>query len=425
MGFARRLNDDTTLRPQCKDALRGGDSEMIGARKSKREPNRREVGTHRRGDTDLSEGEQHGMEPAPCELEDRYRSLVEDTDAGIVAIDVNASFIYVNRALCEMLGHSESEIVGHFFTAFTHPGDRTSVLRALQQALKYPRRRVIIDFRPVRKNSLVLFMRCRPTAVRHGDKITGLNAIITDVTEQKRAQAQLAEYQKELRSLASQLSLAEERERRRIAIALHERVAQDLALCRIKLGELSRSVPSCDQELNEIQNVVKELIKETRSLTFELSPPHLYDMGLEPALEELTHQMGERYGLSASFEDDGQTKPMSSEVRVLLFQMVRELLVNIVKHAKAHRSRVCIRSSVSRLRITVEDDGVGFDPSGISSGRRTKGFGLFSIRERLGYIGGQFRVESKRGRGTKITLVAPLQEDSNRGTRNEHADSSH
>ncbi len=227
-------------------------------------------------------------------------------------------------------------------------------------------------------------------------------------------EAQLIEYQKELRSLASQLSLAEERERRRIATGLHERITQKLALCCIKLGELLKLAPSAAfaRELNELRSVAKEVIKETRSLTFELSPPHLYEIGLEAAVEELTHQMREQYGLPASFKDDGLTKPVDYEVRVLLFQMVRELLVNIVKHANAHRARVCIKRHGSNLQITVEDDGVGFDASEICFGRkRTKGFGLFSIRERLHYIGGQFELESERGCGTQVTLIAPLKQE--------------
>ncbi len=227
-------------------------------------------------------------------------------------------------------------------------------------------------------------------------------------------EVQLVEYQRELRSLALQVSLAEERERRRIAAELHERVTQNLALCRIKLGEMGRLAPSTAfaQGLNEIQSVIKELIKETRSLTFELSPPHLYEIGLEAALEALIHQIQEQYGLSASFKDDGQTKPLDDEVRVLLFQIVRELLVNIVKHAKSRHARVCIKRYGGNLQVTVEDDGVGFDPCGISFGKkRTEGFGLFSIRERLRYIGGQFEIESKRGCGTKAIIVAPLKHE--------------
>jgi signal transduction histidine kinase len=225
---------------------------------------------------------------------------------------------------------------------------------------------------------------------------------------------QLIEYQKELRSLASQLSIAEESERRRIAAQLHESAAQKLAFCSIKLGELLRSAPSTafTQELSEIQSLIKGLITEMRSLIFELNPPHLYEIGLEAALKELTHQMREQHGLLASFRNDGQTKPIEDDDRFLLFQMVRELLVNVVKHARAHRVTVYIKRHGSNLQITVKDDGVGFDASEVGFCRkRAKGFGLFNVRERLRYIGGQFKVESEPGRGTRVTLTAPLKQE--------------
>ncbi|MBI2859727.1 MAG: sensor histidine kinase [Chloroflexi bacterium] len=225
-------------------------------------------------------------------------------------------------------------------------------------------------------------------------------------------EVELSRMEEALRTMSLELSLAEEHERRRIAVALHERVTQNLALCRIKLGEVTRSVPSVAREIGEVQEVLKGLIKETRSLTFELSPPHLYEIGLEVALEELTDQVRERHNLPVTFKDDGRAKPVDDEVRVLLFQMVRELLVNVMKHAKARHCSVVVESVKGNLQITVEDDGVGFDQSVIrSDGRRSKGFGLFSIRERLSYIGGRFQINSKPGYGTRATLTVPLKSE--------------
>ncbi len=222
------------------------------------------------------------------------------------------------------------------------------------------------------------------------------------------------EYQKELRSLASQLAVAEERERMRIATQLHERVSQSLALCRIKLGELGRSAPSAAfaREIGEVQNVIKMLIADARSFIFELSPPNFGENGLEAALEELTHEIQEQYGLRISFRNGKQTKPVEEDVRFLLLQIVRELLVNVVKHARASRATVCIKRNGDDLKITVKDDGVGFngEEAGLCR-KRNNGFGLFSIRERLHYIGGQLEIESEPGRGTRVTIIAPLKQE--------------
>jgi len=239
----------------------------------------------------------------------------------------------------------------------------------------------------------------------------GFIAITKEITERKQAEARSLVYRKKLRSLSSQLSLAEERERRRIALQVHDRVSQDLAMCHIRLGALLKTKLSsyCAEQLGEIDGLVRQLIEEVRSLTFEISSPLLYEFGLEAALERFTEQIQAEHGLLCSFEDDGQPKPLDDDIRVLLFQMVRELLVNVIKHAQARKVRVGINKHDNDIRITVEDDGIGFDSRGITSDRkRAKGFGLFSIRERVRYIDGDIQVESERGRGTRVTLVAPL-----------------
>jgi signal transduction histidine kinase len=129
-------------------------------------------------------------------------------------------------------------------------------------------------------------------------------------------------------------------------------------------------------------------------------------------VEWLTEQAQDRYGIPSEFKDDKQPKPLDDDVRVLLFQAVRELLVNVVKHAQAQSVKVATRRDDGGIQIIVEDDGVGFDAFPIGSQwSRTGGFGLFSIRERLDYLGGQLKVKSEPGHGTRVTLVAPLKRE--------------
>jgi len=245
-------------------------------------------------------------------------------------------------------------------------------------------------------------------------KVAGIAVYIRDITHRKQAEARIRAYQERLRSLASQLSLTEERERRRIADALHDRVGQTLALCKIKLGPLRRSASSTDlaEPLDEINQYIEEIIRDTRSLTFELSSPILYQLGLEAAVEWLTEQTQARHGISAYFENDGQPKPLDDDIRVLLFQAARELLMNVVKHAQAQSVEVSMQRVGGHVQISVEDDGVGFNVLPIGHHwSEIKGFGLFSIRERLDHLGGQLKISSQPGQGTQVTLVAPLRRE--------------
>ena len=233
----------------------------------------------------------------------------------------------------------------------------------------------------------------------------------TEISERRKIEQQLIEYQKQLQSLASELSLAEERLRRRIAIDVHDRIGQNLAISRIKIESLADSIssPKCNKTLNEIRDLMAQTIASTRSLTFELSPPVLYELGFEPAIEWLVRQTRQQHSLSAEFENDGRPKPLDDNIRVLLFQAVRELLVNVVKHASAKKVTVSTRRVNNEIRVEVTDDGVGFDVSKLgSSDHKTDGFGLFSIRERLSYISGRLDIESTPGGGTQVTLAAPI-----------------
>lgn len=228
--------------------------------------------------------------------------------------------------------------------------------------------------------------------------------------ERMRSEIKLINYQKELQSLTSRMSLIEEHEKRRIAAELHDCIGQPLALSKIKLSQLNKMSPS-----NELKGIIGELlaliettIKETRTLTFELSPPILYELGLSHAFKWLIEQFREKHGLEIVLEDNELKKPIDHNIRFFIFQAVRELLVNVVKHARATKVKISVISD-DRLIITVYDNGAGFpDPASVKSG-----YGLFNIRERMNHINGEFKIDSGTGKGTKVTLAVPLSSGNN------------
>jgi signal transduction histidine kinase len=238
---------------------------------------------------------------------------------------------------------------------------------------------------------------------RHGDRMA-----------RKRAEERLLTYHNRLRSLASALSLAEEQERRKIADEVHEQIGQNLAFAKIKLGKIRELAISGNlgDAVDEVIKVIDETIEETRALVFQVSSPILYELGFVMAVESLTRQSQKQHGISMAFEDDGQPKPLSDDVRVLLFQAVRELLANVVRHAQAKTAKVSIAKGGDEIIVDVKDDGIGFEPAQIGPAMdQEMRFGLFSIRERLESLGGSIQIESKRGHGTLVTLSAPLSKE--------------
>jgi len=230
-----------------------------------------------------------------------------------------------------------------------------------------------------------------------------------EVNVRKLAEKKLLDYQKQLQLLTSQLSLIEENEKRRIATELHDCIGQTLALSKIKLGLLNKAAPSEElrKSIKEILHLIEQTIKETRTLTFELSPPILYELGLGQAIKWLIDQFREKHGLDIELIDDGQDKPFSHNTRFFIFQAIRELLVNIVKHAQATKVNIIMKRDDDHLRVIIEDNGVGFSKPSLNY----DGYGLFNIRERMNHINGQFEIKSISGRGTRVTLVAPLMID--------------
>jgi len=235
--------------------------------------------------------------------------------------------------------------------------------------------------------------------------------------ERKRAEQKARQYQAQLKSLASQLTLTEERERRRIATELHDRVGQSLAVSKIKLDGLRHHVSPDDPAklLEEVSRSLGQAIEDTRSLTFDLSSPVLHELGFEAAVAAwLVDKIEQKHGTVTEFEDDRQAKPLDEDVRALLFRNVQELLFNVVKHANAHKVKVSIRRIGSQIRVGVEDDGVGFDPAKVTL-RSVKegGFGLFAIRERLEQLKGHLEIESEPDHGCKVVMTAPLKHGQN------------
>ena len=242
-------------------------------------------------------------------------------------------------------------------------------------------------------------------------KIREIVCVALDITERKQAEERFISYQEQLQSLASELSLTEERERRRIASDLHDSIGQALIVTKMKLEELREMKISVvvDCLLDDIYKLLEKTIQDTRSLTFELSPPVLYELGFEPAVEWLIEQIQEQHGIVIDFMSDGRFKPLNDDIRVLLFKAIRELLVNVVKHADAQNVKIFIKRDGNNIWIEVEDDGIGSDTAEFNfSVSRSGGFGLFNMRERLEHLGGHFEVKSEPGHGTQVTLVAPL-----------------
>jgi signal transduction histidine kinase len=242
------------------------------------------------------------------------------------------------------------------------------------------------------------------------DRLVRYRVVLVDVSALKLMERQARETGNRLRSLASELNLSEERTRRTIAQALHDEVGQTLALARMKLSS-ALNLPeetTVEKIVEEVLDMLGLVIKETRSLMVEISPPVLHDLGLEAAIDWMAERMSSEHGIPIETMNTGDFSDLEHDMKVMLYQMTRELLVNIVKHSGGRRVLVTVERDEHTIGITVRDDGKGFDAREAGSPAADSGFGLFSIRERLKSFNGSLQIESQKGKGTTVSVRLPV-----------------
>ena len=345
--------------------------------------------------------------------EERYKTLYENIPLMYFTLDSRGIVLSVNSRGAEELGYESAELVGQPVLKVFHEEDRPAVEAQLANALRHPGKAANWEFRKVRKDGSVLWVHETVRSIRASGGETIVLVACADVTERKRAEEQLLEHEELLRSLTSELALAEERERRRISTELHDHIGHNLAMAKMKLAQLKDAEVEepVRQRLEEVLRLLKETIEATRSLTFELSSPVLYELGLEAAIHDLCQRLEKQTegGVRFHFESDPEPKPLSDDRSVLLFRAVRELALNVIKHAQASNTRVAMARLRDQVRITIDDDGVGFEASEVADPVASRGrFGLVSIRERLERTGGRLEIESTPGAGTHAVVYAPL-----------------
>ncbi|MEN6615023.1 MAG: PAS domain S-box protein, partial [Syntrophorhabdus sp.] len=266
---------------------------------------------------------------------ERYKNLFENSPMGIYRVNPQGKILMANPTLIRMMGYTSFEEFGKVKSS-RKSCEPTYLGKKIKDRLEREGRVRGFEAKWTMHDGSSMYVRENARAIRDADgKTLYYEGTVEDISERRQAEERIDQYQKQLRSLASELSLAEERERRRISNLLHDHIGQLLATARIKLGSIAVRDDSVGKEIDEIRNYIGQAIQYGRTLTFELSPPILYDLGLEPAVEWLTEQAGEQNRIKTECETDGQPKPISDEIRVVLFTAVRELLVNVGKHADA------------------------------------------------------------------------------------------
>jgi PAS domain S-box-containing protein len=355
-------------------------------------------------------------------------------------LDPQQRFLRCNRALAERLGLDKRQIVGRPFDqiladasdqkalitrTWTEPATQTTEVRSDRLQGTF-----VITLAPLRNQFGQIF---------------GAVYVAHDITEQKQTEEARAELlareqaarletdrllqetqkrEAELRALALELSSTEDRERRKLALSIHDSLGQTLSVVKLKLIGLCREAqgqPSVAHDLADLLQLTDQLIQQARSLTFDLYPAMLDDLGLAPTLKWYRTQFQDQTGIRVDIAEFGQTIALPTPVMNYLFRAVKELLHNVAKHARAKEVVLSVYWQRQRVRLVLVDDGCGVDTNHQKDGGPPSGgLGLVGIRERIQSLGGEFVFESWPGRGTQVILEVPLSNQES-GIRNQES----
>lgn len=362
-------------------------------------------------------------EEALRDSERLLQTVIDGSTSPIFLKDLDGKFITINASLERMLGISREEIKGKTDYDLA-PKEVADYWRTHDKKAIATRKAIQIEEVADLQDGHHIFLADKFPLVDVDGETYGVASISHDITERKRVEEELyilnktledrvaertAEAEQralQLRQLAAELTLAEQRERQRISLVLHDGLQQILVAAKFQIALLEKT-KDVTKKTTELAELIDDAIETSRSLTAELSPPILHQGGLVPALEWLVRWMSDKHGLTVSLASHGKIES-PEEVIILLFQSVRELLFNAAKHAGVRTARVEIKQEAGRIRVDVEDEGVGFDPMQlIKEGAKSRGLGLFSIQERLSYLGGSLEIDSAPGRGSRFKLITP------------------
>jgi PAS domain S-box-containing protein len=372
--------------------------------------------------------------------ETAYRIMVENVNEGALTIDHDGVILYVNERFCSIIGFPSSCLTGKLLEEYVCPGFKESYNLLLKKSATFVKVHQDLEILKKDQSAVPVYVSCAPLEILGRRDIC---IIVSDLTERRVAQQRLETLNRELeskvkertkelekltqsleeqvihrtsqvRQLAKALSFAEQKERQRLSVILHEDLQQTLFSIKTRFDILTSELPDITQQaqidISDLKKITARALEASKILALEFNPPVLKNEGLDAALKWLAHHMEKRYKLKVDVcIKDGFTI-VPNEERVLLVQLVRELLHNVAKHAKTDRACVTAVCRENHLNIEVEDTGIGFDVREQMNGVINENhMGLFSIEEKLRLLGGTLGIQSTPGQGTKVTILFPFE----------------
>ena len=336
--------------------------------------------------------------------EHAYRLLIESMNEGALTLTPDKLILSANQCFARMVHLPLEQVIGGPFHRFLSARDRENV-RPLFKHAGNSGSRIELSLRTADRSRTPVQLSIRPLA-REGQKSRTICMVVTDLTESRRA-ADL------LRTFTHRVMQAQEAERGRVALELHDNIAQLLCAILLRSQALADSLPArekrCKAEAVQLRDMLGKAADEVERISRNLRPSVLDQLGLAAVLRSTITEFGERTGVPVELFGELPAARLPADTELVMYRVFQEALRNVEQHARARHVTVCLTQQSTGVELVVGDDGVGFSLNGGHSKRKRKdGLGLLGMRERAAYVGGTLTLKSARRAGTEITLRIPL-----------------
>ncbi|WP_161602116.1 PAS domain-containing sensor histidine kinase [Tautonia marina] len=332
--------------------------------------------------------------------EERFRMVVESAPEGIF-IQTQSKFAYVNSAAVKLFGAGEAnEMLGQDVIRWFHPSEHESIRERIALINQNRQTGGRIERIILRPDGRQIETEISAIPIEYSRE-TGALVFIRDISDRKQAEYQLTESSNRLRELTRRLLSLQEAERRNLARELHDQIGQGLTAIKMNLQTAQMRPEVLTPRLNDAKALLDQTLDQVRSLSLDLRPSLLDDLGLVPALNWYLERFSERTGIQAQLHSESQGLAVSPLVATTCFRTAQEALTNVARHARASRVTVRLNCQTDQFDLFIRDDGVGFDPD------QATGLGLIGMRERVEDAGGVLQIQSKPHAGTEIRLSFP------------------